>query len=386
MIKKTQISPSSCLLTLNTFLDAKRVIRANGRLVQSPALTYNERHPILLPYDAKFTGLLVEFCHKVTIHGGNQLMTRVIRSEFWIFRLKPLVKKVIRHCKTCLLFKKQAQNQIMSSLPPERTMLSRPFLNTGVDFAGPFPIKNFTGRACLITKGYVCIFVCFATKAIHLEVASDLSTHTFLAALARFIGRRGCPLKIYSDNGTHFVGAAEIIRKDRIAFFKKLQSSALHQNSNGNLEWSFIPPGAPHMGGLWEAGVKSFKTHLRKSIPNMNFTFEEFSTILARIEACLNSRPLSSSTDDLNDLSPFTPGHFLIGTPMLAPAEPDLSEEDVPLSNRWKRFKIVSQNFCQRWKSEYLHELHRRYKWKLRQDNLKVDDLVVIRDKKNNSK
>lgn len=309
-------------------------------------------------------------------------MIRVLRSEYWIFRLKPLVKKVIHHCKTCILFKSQAQNQIMASLPPDRTMLSRPFHNTGVDFAGPFPIKNFTGRACLISKGYVCIFVCFATKAVHLEVASDLSTQAFMAALSRFIGRRGCPSKIYSDNGTNFVGAADMIRKDRLAFMKNLQIGTLQQNINHNLEWSFIPPGAPHMGGLWEAGVKSFKTHLKKFIPNMNFTFEEFSTILTRIESCLNSRPLNSATDDPNDLSPLTPGHFIIGAPMLAPAEPNLADEDITLANRWKRLKIISQNFCQRWKSEYLSELHKRCKWKYQQDNLKINDLVVIRDEK----
>ncbi|XP_075167708.1 uncharacterized protein LOC142239832 [Haematobia irritans] len=120
---------------MNPFIGSNGVMRSNGRLVQSPVLSYNERHPILLPYDARFTHLLVESIHKVTLHGGNKLMTRVLRSEFWIFRLKPLVTK------------------IMASLPPERTFLSRPFTNTGVDFTGPFNIKNYKTRVCLITKG-----------------------------------------------------------------------------------------------------------------------------------------------------------------------------------------------------------------------------------------
>ncbi|XP_059222926.1 uncharacterized protein LOC131996847 [Stomoxys calcitrans] len=378
--QKTKLSPSSSLLSLNPFLDSKGVMRSNGRLVQSPALSYNERHPILLPYDARMTQLLVEFAHKITLHGGNQLMTRLLRSEFWIFRLKPLVKKVIHNCKTCILYKKHLQSQIMASLPPERTSLSRPFTNTGVDFAGPFNIKNYSGRACLITKGYVCIFVCFATKAIHLEATTDLSTQSFLAAFSRFIARRGCPACIYSDNGKNFVGASELLKKDRLEFLKTPQNQTLQQNVYQNLVWKFIPPGAPHMGGLWEAGVKSFKSHLRKFIPKMNFTFEELSTILTRIEACLNSRPLSPANDDPNDFSPLTPGHFLIGTPLLTPAEPDVSDQDVSFANRWKRLKIVSQYFCQRWKSEYLKELHRRSKWKYQQENLAKDDLVVIRD------
>ena len=378
--RKQVLSKNSCLLTLNPFIDSQGIIRANGRLVQSPELTYNERHPILLPYGCRLSRLLVEFTHKITLHGGNQLLIRLLRSEFWIFRLKVLIKAVIHSCRTCVIHKQRTQTQIMASLPPERTFLSRPFYNTGVDFAGPFSIKNFTGRACLITKGYVCIFICFATKAIHLEATSDLSTQSFLAALARFIGRRGCPAQIHSDNGTNFVGAAEMLKKDKIAFVKQLQSEATHLYSHQTLNWKFIPPNAPHMGGLWEAGVKSFKLHLRKITPQMKFTFEELSTILAKIESCLNSRPLTPLNDDPHDLNPLTPGHFLVGTPLLSSPEPDLSNEHLDVVNRWKRLKIITQQICLRWKSEYLKELHRRYKWKCPSENLKVNDLVVIKD------
>ncbi|XP_065362054.1 uncharacterized protein LOC135955625 [Calliphora vicina] len=377
---KQRISSTSSILTLNPFMDQLGVIRANGRLVQSPALTYNERHPILLPYNSTFSRLLTEFTHKITIHGGNQLMLRVLRTEFWIFRLKPLIKTVINNCKPCVLYKKHTQSQIMASLPPERTTISRPFTVTGVDYAGPFDIRNFTGRACLITKGYVCLFICFATKAVHLEAVSDLTTQAFLAAFARFIGRRGCPAVIYSDNGKNFVGAAELLKKDRLEFQKTLQNQLIQQYSHQNIKWKFIPPGAPHMGGLWEAGVKSFKTHLKKLLPNIKVTFEELSTILARIESCLNSRPLSPASDDPNDLTPLTPGHFLIGTPLLTPAELDVSSESLTLVNRWKRLKIIYHPFCQRWKTEYLGELHRRYKWKFPQENVKVNDLVVLKD------
>ncbi|XP_075167649.1 uncharacterized protein LOC142239759 [Haematobia irritans] len=243
--QKVKIPSSSNLLTMNPFLDSHDVMRAKGRLVQSPVLSYNERHPILLPYDARLTQLLVEFTHKITIHGGNQLMTQSLRSEFWILRLKPLVKKVIPNCKTCILFKRHTQSQIMASLPPERTMPSRPFTNTGVDFAVPFDIKTYKTRVCQKTKGYICIFICFSTKAIHLEVTSDLSTQSFLAAFSRFIARRGCPSCIYSDNGKNFVGAAELLKKERLEFLKSLQSQTLLQYSHNNLVWKFYPLAPP---------------------------------------------------------------------------------------------------------------------------------------------
>ena len=79
------------------------------------------------------------------------------------------------------------------------------------------------------------------------------------------------------------------------------------------------------MGGLWEAAVKSFKTHFKKTAADFKFTFEEFATLLAKIESCLNSRPISTMSEDPSDNSVLTPGHFLIGSPLLAPAEPEIS-------------------------------------------------------------
>ncbi|XP_017480342.1 PREDICTED: uncharacterized protein LOC108369689 [Rhagoletis zephyria] len=134
------------------------------------------------------------------------------------------------------------------------------------------------------------------------------------------------------------------------------------------------------MGGLWEAGVKSLKTHLKKVSKIQKFTFEELATLLTRIESCLNSRPLSPSSDDPTNLEPITPGHFLIGAPLLTPAEPNLDDENLSIANRWQNLKILHQHFCKRWKEEYLRELHKRYKWKYPQRNIEVGDLVVIRN------
>lgn len=243
----------------------------------------------------------------------------------------------------------------MSALPPERTDISRPFTHTGLDFTGPFDIKHFTGRNCRITRGYVCVFVCFSTKAIHLEPTSDLSTSTFLAAFTRFISRRGCPPHLHSNNGTNFVGASKILAKE---FIQTAQQAVISNYAHQNVEWHFIPPGAPHMGGLWEAGIKSFKSHFRKVAHNCRYTFEEFQTLLSKIEACLNSRPLSPMSQEPSDLSALTPGHFLIGTPILVPIDPNTQENPISIVNRWRRLQAIHQHFCSRWKDEYLKELH----------------------------
>nr|XP_044248535.1 LOW QUALITY PROTEIN: uncharacterized protein LOC123002433 [Drosophila takahashii] len=293
--QKRPVSATSSILSLNPFLDQKGLIRACGRITASENLRYDERHPIILPYECALSRLLVNFTHLITLHGGNQLVVRLTRSRYWIPRIKNLVKAVINSCKVCVIHKKRLQIQMMGSFPKERVSFSRPFTYTGMDYAGPFDIKNYTGRACLITKGYVLVFVCFSTKAIHLEPTSDLTTEKFLAAFARFVSRRGCPRQVQSDNGKTFVGAATLLSRD---FLQAVKESVTDAYSHQQLNWQFIPPGAPHMGGLWEAGVKSFKTLFYKSTATRKYTFEELSTLLAKIEACLNSRPLSPMSED----------------------------------------------------------------------------------------
>lgn len=306
-------------------------------------------------------------------------MLATVRLECWIIRARTLIKSYIHNCKECVVARKNRQGQFMAALPEERTTLSRPFACTGVDFAGPFDFKNVSGRGCRISKGYICLFVCFATKAIHLEPVSELSTAAFLATLSRFVSRRGCPSRIYSDNGRNFVGAAKELNSNFSKIVASLRDESVAKYGFQKLEWHFIPAAAPHMGGLWEAGVKSCKTHLKKMSGQIRHTFEEFATILAAIEACLNSRPLTPMSDNIEDLSVLTPGHFLIGSPLLSPAEPEEIGSQAALLNRWRRLKVVQHDFCNRWKREYLKELHKRNKWKQPQEDLKLNDLVVLR-------
>ncbi|XP_075158007.1 uncharacterized protein LOC142231277 [Haematobia irritans] len=376
--QKRDVPKTSSILNLNPFLDSNGLIRSLGRLVYSPSLDYDEKHPIILSYHSYFTKLLVQFTHvHVSLHGGNQEVVNLIRMQYWVPRLRNLVKSVIHSCKICVLHKKKTLSQMMAALPPERTTFHRPFYSTGIDFAGPFDIKSFIGRGSRLTKGYVCLFVCFATKAIHLELTSSLSTPVFLAAFQRFISRRGCPRHIYSDNGTNFVGASKEISRN---FLEASRSGIISQFIHQNVSWHFIPPGAPHMGGLWEAGVKSFKTHFKKVSGGFKYSFEEFCTLLAKIEACLNSRPISTMSENPGDLNPLTPGHFLTGNAILAPPEPISDDRPESIVNRWQRVKVLHHHFVQRWKSEYLKELHKRNKWKQPEKNIDIDSIVVIRD------
>ncbi|KAH8272647.1 hypothetical protein KR044_008485, partial [Drosophila immigrans] len=154
----------------------------------------------------------------------------------------------------------------------------------------------------------------------------------------------------------------------------------LAKHRHQGLTWHFNPPSAPHMGGLWEAGVKSFKMHLYKTVSSPKYTYGELSTLLAKIEACLNSRPLSPLSEDVSELVALTPGHFLIGGPLLSVAEPESRENVESIRNRWQRLKDLHQHFCVRWKEEYLKELHKRNKWQSPSRDLQVGDMVIINE------
>ncbi|GFW53902.1 integrase catalytic domain-containing protein [Trichonephila clavipes] len=107
-----------------------------------------------------------------------------------------------------------------------------------------------------------------------------------------------------------------------------------------SIQWHFNPPATPHFGGLWEAGVKSLKSHLKRVVGNNILTHEEFFTLVTQVEAVLNSRPLCPLSEDLNDKFALTPAHFLIDFPLTYLPDPDF--EGVPM-NRLRRWELVQR-------------------------------------------
>ncbi|XP_018407213.1 PREDICTED: uncharacterized protein LOC108783203 [Cyphomyrmex costatus] len=296
------LSTSSGILTLNPFLD-DGLIKVGGRLRHSN-LTQDARHPVLLPKN-------------------HELSRRIITQA----HVKPV------HSET-----------IMSSLPPSRITVCRPFSYYGVDYAGPLTLREGKRRNAHTHKAYIAMFVCFATKAVHIELVSDLTTDTFLAA------------------------------------FKRIYIAQRKAFPHVQITWNFIPPNAPHCGGLWEATIKSAKFHLYRIISNAHLTFEEMQTILCDVEAILNSRPIAPLSEDPNDLAYLSPGHFLIGTTVDSFPCHDLSDISENRLVRWQRVEQLRQHFWRRWSSEYLHTLQARSKWKISKgDQLKIGQVVLIK-------
>ncbi|XP_055612618.1 uncharacterized protein LOC129759241, partial [Uranotaenia lowii] len=261
--KSLPLSTCSPIRLLSPYLDNEKVIRVGGRLQLSDQ-PYVTKHPALLPAPHPFTRLLIIHFHLKLVHGGGRQTLACIRERFWPINGRRMVRNVIRTCYRCTRACPVPEKQQIGQLPASRITPSRPFSIVGVDYAGPVYLKPAHRRA-QSTKAYISVFICFATKAVHLELVGDLSTPSFLCALRRFIGRRGFPSDIYSDNGKNFVGGNNELRALQ-KFVMENQKEIHGCCVNKGINWHWSPPRAPHFGGLWEAAVKVAKRHMYRQL------------------------------------------------------------------------------------------------------------------------
>lgn len=267
----------------------------------------------------------------------------------------------------------------MGDLPEVRINRDFVFNSVGIDLCGPFLIKNKYQRKASPTKVYVSLFICLVTKAIHLETVSDLTTESLIAALKRFIARRGKCSKIFSDNATNFVGANKEL-KQLFNLIKFQDESLVNFSIEEKIEWKFIPPRAPNFGGLWEAGIKSLKYYMKRMVGSTLFSYEEFLTLLIQIEAMLNSRPLTPLSAEIDDLEVLTPAHFLIGRPLTAIPEPPLLDIKSNRLSLWQKTNKVVDTVWKKWSNSYLNNQQQRSKWMFKKSNIKIGDMVIVKE------
>jgi len=377
-----QVSMKSEIFRLQPFLDEHQIIRVGGRLKNANTLDSFQRQPMLIPPSCTLSKLIFQDAHNKILHGGPAAMLSYVRERYWPIHGRNMARKIFYQCVKCFRTKPTIVQPIMGDLPRQRVEPQRPFAICGIDFAGPFSIKTSLRRNAPINKGYVCIFVCFSTKAVHIELVCDLSTEAFLNALKRFTNRRGICSEIFTDNATNFVGANR-----RLAELKKLFYTEEHMEkiqgslTEAGIRWNFIPPRSPHFGGLWESAVKAMKTHLYRTLGNANMTYEELNTVIIHVEACLNSRPLCPLSSDPSDLSALTPGHFLTGDSLTAVPEQNLTATPINRLNRWRRVTQLSRQLWLRWQKEYLSQLQLRSKWASEKGpSVKIGSVVLVKD------
>lgn len=358
LLRGMPLPRSNKFTSLCPFLDDNQIIRVGGRLKNSE-LSFVAKHPILLPRKHRITRLLIQKAHVDCLHGGPKLTESIFKQHFWITNSQRTISAVLHKCVDCFKVNPQTMQQQMAHLPAVRvTMADKPFTNTAVDYTGAILVKFSNGRGAKSQKAYISIFVCMATKAIHIEAVGDMTAAAFIAAFRRLVARRGAIKNLYSDNGTNFVKANKTLQENfDLANEEQYNNEICKELTAQNTRWHFSPPGGPHFNGLAEAGVKSVKLHLKKTIGDTVLSFEELTTLLAQIEACVNSRPLCALSADPNDAGALTPAHFLVGEPLICPPEQSHLESKLNWLTRWQRVQQMTQYFWKRWTNDYLNTL-----------------------------
>jgi hypothetical protein len=369
---------SRAVQRLKPFLDGK-LLRVGGRL-RGSELSYQQQHPVLLPAKGHIVDLIVDYYHKVNCHAGPDLLLSALRQKYWILSARNVIRNRIFNCKWCFRLRPKAIIPEMADLKKCQIVQTvKPFVHTGTDFAGPFKLVISRRRGAKSLKAYICLFVCLTTKAIHIEVASDLSTDCFLSAFKRFLARRGPVSHVYSDCGRNYVGAKRCLSElDHVLFSSDYGVNFAELLAENRIEWHLNTPTAAHHGGVWESNVKSFKNHLYRVIGQQILSYEEMCTVVAQIEAVLNSRPLCRIvSSDPSEPIALTPAHFLTITPLKClPASEAISGHS--LNSRFSLMNELVRSFWKRWRSEYLHNLQVRQKWCTSSNPIKVGQVVIL--------
>ena len=193
---------------LRVFSDTKGVLRVGGR-IDNASLPYSTKFPVWLPRTHYISRLIILKSHEIVKHNGVRETLTQLRSEYWITKGRQVVKSILSKCVPCKAIMGKAYDTTYAPpLPPFRVSDDAAFSQLGVDFAGPLYVRDVYGNSKQSHKCYVVVFSCASTRAIHLEIIPDLQGSSFIRALKRFMGRRGIPARILSDNGKTFLDRA----------------------------------------------------------------------------------------------------------------------------------------------------------------------------------
>ena len=337
MPNKMPVSKQSSVMKLDPIV-VDGIMRVGGRLDRAP-VGFEARHPIILAHVSHITHLIISHFHVLTGHGGIGLIMNSLFQRFWIIKATSAIRRVIINCTHCRLRYAKPNQQLMANLPQDRLQVdSHPFAYCGVDYFDPLIVRQKRSNI----KRYGCLFTCLTTRAIHLEVATDLSADAFINALRRFLSRRGPVICMYSDNGTNLVGAGSMLREALQKWNEHQVQEFLLQKE---IRWSFNPPSASHMGGVWERMIRSVRRILISLTSQRNLSDDQPHTFLLEAESILNSRPLSPVILDIDEQKPLTPYHLLKLHPTQALPPVLTSKEDCYAKRRWLYVQFLADQF-----------------------------------------
>ena len=278
--RKSGVKRKSSLYKLDPILDSG-LLRVGGRLRRT-LLPASAKHPIILPRRHCVTLLIIRDEHVRLGHAGRAHVLSSLRERYWLINGNSRVRHVISSCVRCRRLRAPCMDQKMADLPECRFDDDLPpFSHTGIDFFGPFSVKE---RRSTI-KRYGVVFTCMASRCVHLEIAASLDADSCINAIRRFIARRGRVITMYSDNGTNLTAASKAL-ESRLRDF--------------GIDWVFNPPKASHWGGTWERTIRTVRKVLDGLLMEHGerLDLESLQTLMCEVEAIINSRPLTTTSSD----------------------------------------------------------------------------------------
>jgi len=356
--------------SLSPFKDETGIIRVGGR-VDKALVSYEMKHPALLPMEHRISLLITSHVHKYG-HSGVATTTAKVRRKYWILQGNKISKSVKFKCTFCKEMSHQTEEQLMAKLPLLRlSPQTPPFYFTSCDYFGPYNVKIGRNKT---KKHYGVIFTCLNTRAVHLELAMDYSTIEFLQVLRRFFCIRGFPAVILSDNGSQMVGAERILR-DMVEGYDadKLREFCAERS----ITWKFITPAAPHQNGCAEALVKSCKRALRQAIGDQLLRPFELYTCLLEVANLLNQRPIGRVPNDPDDGAYICPNDLLLGRATSEVPQGPFQEARKPC----EQVKFVQQivnSFWKRWIRDVFPSLVPQKKWHMDRRNVQINEIVIV--------
>ncbi|XP_068227993.1 uncharacterized protein [Palaemon carinicauda] len=317
-------------------LEQLSILKVGGRIRRSDIPRY-AKHPILLPKKHHVTTLLIRHEHELLAHSGRNHVLSNLRQKYWIINANATVRNVLFHCVTCRKLKEPALSQKMANLTADRLEPSPPFSNVGIDLFGPYYIKE--GRKEGVKESH--------------------------------------PKVIRCDNGTNFHGAERELK----AALDEMEEKKIEKYlSHLHIEWKFNPPAASHMGGCWERKIRTVRKVLSALVKEFGerLNDESLRTLLCEVESIVNSRPLTTVSDSVDDLEPLIPNHLLIPKSYVIPPPGLFQKDDVYMRRRWRCVQYLTNLFWSRFRKEFLSTLQTRQKWNEPRRNLIVGDVVLV--------
>nr|XP_041630523.1 uncharacterized protein LOC121501956 [Drosophila kikkawai] len=302
-----EVASSSEIRGLAPYMDEHGVLRVHGRVDAALCMPYSARRPVILSHRHSLTEMIVRHFHAQMKHQNVDATIAQIRTRFWVTKMRRMLKEVISSCYECKLQRTRPMPPIMAPLPEDRLEAGGwPFKYTGLDYFGPLLVTVARHRE----KRWVALFTCLTTRAIHLELAHDLSTDSCIIAIRNFVCRRGPVHRLRSDNGKNFVGADREARRFGDVFETERIQSEL---SSRSIEWVFNCPSNPSEGGVWERMVQCVKRVLRHTLKEVAPRDHVLESLLIEAENVVNSRPLTHLPVDADQEAPLTPNDLLKG-------------------------------------------------------------------------